>query len=219
MPFFRLQIHPLDSAKYGKIVRALHDKGLAKDTQLVAPLEAPLEVLLAVHTEKYLKDIHTRSWTVAQVTELQPLVAVPNWVLQWRVVTPMKFHVGGTMVAAALAIQYGWAINIGGERDTAIEDASKNILCIRIDVRPPAVWILSGGMHHAYSSTGMGWCPFADITLAVLRLRQASGGAVRKARDNICMGERDRINTLILLPAVCFHCPSLSVSLYILMNH
>ena len=27
----------------------------------------------------------------------------------------MKFHVGGTLVAAALAMQYGWAINIGGE--------------------------------------------------------------------------------------------------------
>ena len=30
-------------------------------------------------------------------------------------ITPMKFHVGGTLVAAALAMQYGWAINIGGE--------------------------------------------------------------------------------------------------------
>ena len=38
----------------------------------------------------------------------------------------------------------------------------------------------SGGMHHAYSSAGMGWCPFADIYLAIRRLREASGGAVQK---------------------------------------
>ena len=81
------QLHPMDSAKYGKIVRALSDRGLVRDNQLVAPLEAPLEALLAVHTEKYLTNIHTRSWTVAQVTELQPLVAVPNWLLQWKVVS------------------------------------------------------------------------------------------------------------------------------------
>ena len=76
----------MDSAKYGKIVRALNNRGLVRDNQLVVPLEAPLEALLAIHTEKYLTNIHTRSWTVAQVTELQPLVALPNWLLQWKVV-------------------------------------------------------------------------------------------------------------------------------------
>ena len=35
-------------------------------------------------------------------------------------------------------------------------------------------------MHHAYASTGMGWCPFADVYLAIQRLRKASRGAVQR---------------------------------------
>ena len=62
----------------------------------------------------------------------------------------MRWHVGGTIAAAACSMQYGWAINIGG------------------------------GMHHAYASTGMGWCPFADVYLAIQRLRHASEGAVQR---------------------------------------
>ena len=138
----------------------------------------------------------------------------------------MKFHVGGTMVAAGLAMQYGWAINIGGERDTPLGvyvDASNHIQHASLTVRSPAIWIHScaliratqnpphsGGMHHAHASTGMGWCPFADITLAVQRLRQASGGAVRKARDDICRGEGDRINTHHL--STCVHSLSILIS-------
>lgn len=39
---------------------------------------------------------------------------------------------------------------------------------------------LGGGMHHAWRSNGMGWCPFDDLYLAIMRLRRASGGAIRK---------------------------------------
>ncbi len=71
----------------------------------------------------------------------------------------MKVHVCGTMLATALAIERGWAVNVGG------------------------------GMHHAYSSAGGGWCPFDDVTLAVRRLRKATGGAVKKVRDSHHMRE------------------------------
>jgi histone deacetylase 11 len=27
---------------------------------------------------------------------------------------PMRLHVGGTMLAVALSIQHGWAVNLGG---------------------------------------------------------------------------------------------------------
>jgi histone deacetylase 11 len=56
------------------------------------------------------------------------------------------------MLAAGLAVERGWAINMGG------------------------------GMHHAFSSDGMGWCPFDDVMLAVKRLRKASNGAIKKVR-------------------------------------
>ena len=65
-PHSSAQLHPFDSAKYGKIVRALQERGLVQPAQLVAPKEAPLEALLDVHTEDYLHRIHTSSWTIAQ---------------------------------------------------------------------------------------------------------------------------------------------------------
>ncbi|GIL45351.1 hypothetical protein Vafri_2603 [Volvox africanus] len=49
------------------------------------------------------------------------------------------------MLATGLALERGWAINLGG------------------------------GMHHASASHGMGWCPFDDIVLAVRRVRRAAG--------------------------------------------
>jgi histone deacetylase 11 len=53
----------------------------------------------------------------------------------------MRLHVGGTVLAAGLAVLHGYAINLGG------------------------------GMHHAYSTDGAGWCPYADITLAIRKIR------------------------------------------------
>jgi len=54
------------------------------------------------------------------------------------------------MQAAALAVERGWSINIGG------------------------------GMHHAYSGGGAGWCMFSDLTLALRKIRTASQGSVNK---------------------------------------
>eukprot|EP00195_Chlamydomonas_chlamydogama_P004527 CAMPEP_0202925260 /NCGR_PEP_ID=MMETSP1392-20130828/79404_1 /ASSEMBLY_ACC=CAM_ASM_000868 /TAXON_ID=225041 /ORGANISM="Chlamydomonas chlamydogama, Strain SAG 11-48b" /LENGTH=402 /DNA_ID=CAMNT_0049619029 /DNA_START=76 /DNA_END=1286 /DNA_ORIENTATION=- len=144
------KLHPFDSCKYVKILKQLCSERHLKRSQLVKPKMASHQILLDVHTPEYIRSIHTSSKTVARVTELAPLAALPNCLVQWRVVKPMRYHVCGTMMAAALAMQYGWAINIGG------------------------------GMHHAYSENGMGWCPFDDIMLACRRLRRASGGAVRK---------------------------------------
>lgn len=85
-----------------------------------------------------------------QVAEFPLMSILPNALVQWRVVKPMLYHVGGTMLAAALALDQGWSINIGG------------------------------GMHHARYDDGDGWCAFSDVFLAVRRLRRASGGAVQK---------------------------------------
>lgn len=121
--------------------------------QLVAPVKPPSDsALLDVHTDAYLREIHSSNLRIVQITELPPLLLLPNFLLQRAVVTPMKFHVGGTMMAAALAVQRGWSVNVGG------------------------------GMHHASAEAGMGWCPFDDIVLAIRRLRIASGGAVKKVR-------------------------------------
>ena len=50
--------------------------------------------------------------------------------------------------AAALALERGWSINLGG------------------------------GMHHAHSEGGAGWCMFSDLVLALRKLRKATQGAI-----------------------------------------
>ena len=54
------------------------------------------------------------------------------------------------MQAAAVALERGWAVNIGG------------------------------GMHHAYYEDGGGWCVYSDLTLALRKLRTATGQQIRK---------------------------------------
>ncbi|GIL78729.1 hypothetical protein Vretimale_366 [Volvox reticuliferus] len=144
--FFGIEkLHPFDSCKYSKVVSALKNQGVLSDGQTVLPRAASMEVLADVHTQDYLYKIHHHNFTIVQVTELAALSLIPNKLLQWRIVTPMKFHVGGTILATGLALERGWAINLGG------------------------------GMHHASASHGMGWCPFDDIVLAVRRVRKAAG--------------------------------------------
>ena len=220
--------------------------------QLVTPNEATEEVLLDVHTLNYLQQLKTSKTKIAQVlrkyhttfictfkfssvssrntvtmqvTEPAILITLPNWLLQWRVVKPMRYMVAGTMLvsvcnflkccsgecisctqtlcyradgycpqsaafcdattvqlmslvpcqylykmtlailgsaavpetlhpwfvqAAALALERGWSINIGG------------------------------GMHHAHSEGGAGWCMFSDLILAVRKLRKETQGEINK---------------------------------------
>ncbi|KAF5843761.1 hypothetical protein DUNSADRAFT_8277 [Dunaliella salina] len=155
------KLHPFDSCKFSKVVDKLNAQGLLsyqtheekkqKHTpQMAEPLMATHEALLNVHTPKYIDAIHSSNMKVVQVTELPPLLILPPPLLQRQVVNPMKYHAAGTMLAAALAIERGWSINLGG------------------------------GMHHAYANDGMGWCMFDDVHLAIRRLRTATNGAVKK---------------------------------------
>ncbi|PNW84775.1 hypothetical protein CHLRE_03g158200v5 [Chlamydomonas reinhardtii] len=151
--FFGIEkLHPFDAGKFAKVVKALKRDGVVLgDAQLVTPREATPEMLSDVHTADYLHRIHNHNFTVVQVTELAALAMLPNKLLQWRVVAPMRMHVGGTMLALGLALERGWAVNIGG------------------------------GMHHASADRGMGWCPFDDIMLGVRRARRAVAAAAEAA--------------------------------------
>jgi len=66
---------------------------------------------------------------------------VPNFLLQRNMLNSMKLATGGTVLGAQLAMQHGWAVN------------------------------LSGGYHHAKSDNSEGFCFFADIPLAIKKLR------------------------------------------------
>ncbi|GAB4819238.1 hypothetical protein N2152v2_006284 [Parachlorella kessleri] len=167
-------LHPFDSKKYSKastrgepwcwrgaeiplsvvtaegdgyqVLSLLEASGCLASSQVVQAREATHDMLLDVHDAAYLEAINTSS---AKVTELGPLALLPAALLRSKVLKPMRFMAGGTMLAAALAQERGWAINLGG------------------------------GLHHAYHADGGGWCVYDDIYLAIRKLRQAAGGLVK----------------------------------------
>ncbi|KAM8913762.1 histone deacetylase 11 isoform 2-T7 [Spinachia spinachia] len=106
------------------------------DGNIVEALEATEEDLLVVHTQRYLNRLKW-SLVVAGITEIPPLMFLPNFLVQRRVLRPLRTQTGGTIMAAKLAVDRGWAINLGG------------------------------GFHHCSSDKGGGFCAYADITLAI----------------------------------------------------
>ena len=81
------------------------------------------------------------SGTIAAIAELPLLRFLPAWLLKRKLLGPMRLATGGTVLASELALRHGWAIN------------------------------LSGGYHHAKAGSGGGFCYFADIPLAIRKLR------------------------------------------------
>ena len=133
------RLHPFDSEKYGRVYRYLVNKvGVDKDCFYIPEIVSEKE-LLSVHTKEYLSSLN-HSINIASIAELMMISLVPNFILQSRVLKPMKYATGGTILGCQLAMEYGWAIN------------------------------LSGGYHHAKSESGGGFCFFADIPIAVYKL-------------------------------------------------
>jgi len=144
-------LHPFDSKKYAHIVQMLETAGILSETQLAIAPEASLESLKDVHTTKYLEELEDSPLKVAMVTQLAPLAVVPAFLLRKRVLHPMRLMAGGSVLAAALALERGWALNLGG------------------------------GMHHASYHDGGGWCCYDDISLILRTLKRASNGDFTRA--------------------------------------
>lgn len=88
---------------------------------------------------------------MAKIAEIPPLLFVPNCFVQRSYLRPMRYQTGGSLLAtrAALESGLGWAINLGG------------------------------GFHHCSADRGGGFCPYADITLAV-KMLQSSGKGIER---------------------------------------
>lgn len=136
------KIHPFDSTKYSKVYNSLCQKLQLHEQHFHAP-NAPItdQELLAVHGKAYLDSLNYPS-TIAQITYVLPLAWLPNFILQKKIVDPMRYATAGTLLATRLALEHGWAIN------------------------------LSGGYHHAKTHEGGGFCVFGDIQLAVKQVLQ-----------------------------------------------
>lgn len=137
------KLHPFDSEKYGRVYRYLiKHSGLDRES-FYTPQQVSQENLLSVHTKEYLASLK-KSWNIALIAELGTLAVVPGFLLQKRLLRPMKYGTGGTILACRLALDHGWAVN------------------------------LAGGYHHAKADSGGGFCFFADIPIAVCRAWERS---------------------------------------------
>ncbi|KAI5640258.1 histone deacetylase domain-containing protein [Phthorimaea operculella] len=134
--------HMFDAGKWGKIIKILKKMGLVSDDTIVQPREPSEEDLRIVHTRAYLKSLKW-SCKVAMIAEVPLLVLLPNFLVQRGYLKPMRLQTGGTVLAGKLALERGWAINVGG------------------------------GFHHCSRSKGGGFCPYADITMLIQCLMRA----------------------------------------------
>ena len=133
------KLHPFDSAKYGKVYSYLIQEVGIHESKFYSPEMVSEDDLLSVHAKEYLSSLN-HSDTIARIVESGFLSLIPNKLLQSRLIKPVKYATGGTMLGCELALTHGWAIN------------------------------LSGGYHHAKANAGGGFCFFADIPIAVHRL-------------------------------------------------
>ncbi|CAH1401065.1 unnamed protein product [Nezara viridula] len=130
------KLHPFDSGKWGNIYHRLQKLIHLSEKNIYVPTEASEDELLSVHTRRYLNSLKW-SWNVARIAEVPLLTCVPNILCQRCYLRPMRYQTKGSVMAAELALDRGWAINIGG------------------------------GFHHCSKEKGQGFCPYADITLAI----------------------------------------------------
>lgn len=135
--FFGLEkLHPFDSTKWARVCAFLKDADVVKDEELVEPVEACEADLMLVHPARYLNSLKW-SASVARITEIPLVALLPNYCVQKYILRPFRYHIAGSVLAGKLAMDRGWAINLGG------------------------------GFHHCSAERGGGFCVYADITLTV----------------------------------------------------
>ena len=129
------RLHPFDGRKYRRIHKALVAGGLRSPGDFVRPRPVSRAALLAVHTTEYLRSLRN-SATLARILEVPVVRRLPACAIDWRILRPMRYAAGGTVLACRLALEHGVAINLGG------------------------------GYHHAAAGWGGGFCVYSDAALA-----------------------------------------------------
>lgn len=130
------KLHPFDASKWRRVLEFLVEDKVIGRQQVVEPREASEGDLLVVHSREYLQSLKS-SMTVAQIVEIAPVALLPPFIVERAILKPFRRQVGGTVLAAKLAKERGWSINIGG------------------------------GFHHASGASGSGFCVYADVSIAI----------------------------------------------------
>ena len=127
--------HPFDGRKYRRIHDALVDRGLRRRGDFLRPRPVTRADLGKIHTPEYLESLK-RPEALARILEVPVVGRLPAWAINWRILLPMRYATGGTILACQLALARGIAINLGG------------------------------GYHHAAAGWGGGFCVYSDAALA-----------------------------------------------------
>ena len=134
------RLHAFDARKFARAMRLLRRSGVLRRRDMMRPSWPADALLQRVHWRRYLKSART-SATIAEIVELPALARLPSAFLRFAVLNPMRWAVGGTLVAAQQALVNGGAINLGG------------------------------GFHHAHANFGHGFCVYSDVAIAIGALR------------------------------------------------
>ncbi|KAH8278520.1 hypothetical protein KR018_004354 [Drosophila ironensis] len=143
------RLHPFDAAKGKHIKKILCAELQLNDGSFYEPKELTKQQLLRHHTRDYINSLKW-SMNVACITEIPVMAFLPNAIIQRSYLRPMRFQAAGSILAGKLALDYGWAINLGG------------------------------GFHHCCAYRGGGFCPYADISLLILKLFEQEPFRVRR---------------------------------------
>ena len=121
--------HRFPMLKYARLAQVLEDEGLVGPEGLYTPEPASFEMLAAVHDPGYVRQV----LDAAVPPEVERVIGLP---VTREVSDRVQAAVGGTLMAARLALRHGLACNT------------------------------AGGSHHAGPKGGAGFCVFNDIAVA-----------------------------------------------------
>ena len=143
MGLFGLEkLHPFDVKKFERAWKLLQAKLGTRLSAWHVDVDRPVtdEELLAVHTGEHLARMRDPA-ALAKAFEVPAIELVPVSMIETGFLTPMRWAVRGSVIAARQALQHGLAVNLGG------------------------------GFHHAKPHRAEGFCLFSDIALIVAQLR------------------------------------------------
>ncbi len=121
--------HRFPMTKFRRLFELLLESALVEPEQVHEPVPAKRSWLELAHTPRYVESVCSRSLDAASVRR----IGLP---LEEAVVLRSLAAVGGTVLAARLALEHGIACNT------------------------------AGGSHHAFSDYGSGYCVFNDVAVA-----------------------------------------------------
>uniref|UniRef100_A0A8D1XYH8 Histone deacetylase 11 n=1 Tax=Sus scrofa TaxID=9823 RepID=A0A8D1XYH8_PIG len=131
------KLHPFDAGKWGKVISFLKEEKLLTDSMLVEAREASDEDLLVVHTRRYLNELKW-SFAVATITEIPPVIFLPNFLVQRKVLKPLRTQTGGTIMVAASTIAPATGVGASAPTRTSRLPSSFCLSEWKVSPEPPS---------------------------------------------------------------------------------